>query len=141
MKRKMIGVLVVWSPMLIIVDRLHIQHNGFLLGILLISPSLLEEGRDFTGGLVFAMLLCFKHLFAVVAPIYFVYLLRHYCWKGLVRGFWRLSVLGLLLWLAGFTLAYGPFVYHGGLCHAYWAGTKFFGVLYHTMKVLGWVLV
>ncbi|TQD73703.1 hypothetical protein C1H46_040761 [Malus baccata] len=93
------------------------------------------------GGPVFAVLLCFKHLFVVAAPVYFVYLLRHYCWKGLVRGFWRLSVLGLVLWLAGFTLAYGPFMYHGqmhqvicrmfhfgrGLCHAYWAGTKVFG--------------
>ncbi|CAN6566641.1 unnamed protein product [Malus baccata var. baccata] len=65
------------------------------------------------GGPVFAVLLCFKHLFVVAAPVYFVYLLRHYCWKGLVRGFWRLSVLGLVLWLAGFTLAYGPFMYHG----------------------------
>ncbi|XP_048427929.1 uncharacterized protein LOC125471511 [Pyrus x bretschneideri] len=45
-------------------------------------------------------------------PVYFVYLLRHYCWKGLVKGFWRLSVLGTVV-VAVYTLAYGPFVYHG----------------------------
>ena len=97
MKRKMIWVLVVWSPMLVIVDHLHIRYNGFLLGILLISLSCLEGGRDLMGGLVFAVLLCFKHLFVVAAPVSFVYLLRHYCWKGLVRGFWRLSVLGAVV--------------------------------------------
>ncbi|RXH80279.1 hypothetical protein DVH24_041426 [Malus domestica] len=44
MKQKMIWVLVIWSPMLVIVDHLHFQYNGFLLGILLISLSCLEEG-------------------------------------------------------------------------------------------------
>lgn len=31
------------------------------------------------GGLVFAVLLNMKHLFACLSPLYFVYLLRHYC--------------------------------------------------------------
>jgi alpha-1,3-glucosyltransferase len=39
------------------------------------SLSYLEEGRDLMGGFVFAVLLCFKHLFAVVGPVYFVELL------------------------------------------------------------------
>ncbi|KAM1086731.1 hypothetical protein ACFX2B_012205 [Malus domestica] len=43
MKQKMIWVLVIWSPMLVIVDHLHFQYNGFLLGILLISLSCFEE--------------------------------------------------------------------------------------------------
>ncbi|KAM1048744.1 hypothetical protein FF1_027843 [Malus domestica] len=152
MKQKMIWVLVIWSPMLVIVDHLHFQYNGFLLGILLISLSCLEEGRDLMGGLIFAVLLCFKHLFAVAAPVYFVYLLRHYCWKGLVRGFWRLSVLGTVV-VAVFALAYAPFVYHGqmqqvihrmfpfgrGLCHAYWAPN--FWVFYIILdKVLAFLL-
>lgn len=98
--------------MLVIVDHLHFQYNGFLLGILLISLSYLEEGRDLMGGLVFAVLLCFKHLFAVAAPVYFVYLLRHYCWKGLVKGFGRLLIMGTVV-VAVFAVAYGPFVYHG----------------------------
>lgn len=112
MRRRVMWVLVVWSPMLLIVDHLHFQYNGLLLGVLLVSVSYLEEGRDLMGGFVFAVLLCFKHLFAVAAPVYFVYLLRHYCWKGLVKGFRRLLVMGSVV-VAVFAVAYGPFVYHG----------------------------
>lgn len=111
-RRISIWVLIIWSPMLVIVDHMHFQYNGFLLGFLLISLSYLEEGRDLMGGFVFAVLLCFKHLFAVAAPVYFVYLLRHYCWGGFVRGFRRLWVLGAVV-VAVFTAAYAPFVYHG----------------------------
>ncbi|XP_050227902.1 probable dolichyl pyrophosphate Glc1Man9GlcNAc2 alpha-1,3-glucosyltransferase [Mercurialis annua] len=133
-KRILSWVLVVWSPGLIMVDHMHFQYNGFLLGLLLLSVSYLQEGRDVMGGFVFAVLLCFKHLFAVAAPVYFVYLMRHYCWKGFFVGFRRLSALGAVV-VVVFAAAYGPFLYHGqiqqvirrmfpfgrGLCHAYWA--------------------
>ncbi|KFK37270.1 hypothetical protein AALP_AA4G235500 [Arabis alpina] len=133
-KRNLIWVLVILSPGLLIVDHVHFQYNGFLLGLLLISISFLEQGRDLIGGFLFAVLLCFKHLFAVAAPVYFVYLLRHYCWSGLVTGFRRLLTIGAVV-VAVFAVAYGPFVYYGqieqvikrmfpfgrGLCHAYWA--------------------
>ncbi|KAI5385272.1 hypothetical protein KIW84_072033 [Lathyrus oleraceus] len=133
-KQKLIYSLVIWSPMLLIVDHVHFQYNGFLIGILLISLSYLEEGRDLLGGFVFAVLLCFKHLFAVAAPVYFIYLLRHYCWGGIVRGFSRLLIMGSLV-AAVFASAFGPFFHLGqiqqviqrlfpfgrGLCHAYWA--------------------
>ncbi|KAH0766128.1 hypothetical protein KY285_001999 [Solanum tuberosum] len=128
-------------------------YNGFLLGILLISLSALEEGKDLLGGFVFAVLLCFKHLFAVAAPVYFVYLLRHYCRGGLIRGFGRLVIMGSAV-VAVFAAAYGPFLYHGqiqqvfhrmfpfgrGLCHAYWAPN--FWVFYIILdKVLAFSLV
>ncbi|XP_037495954.1 probable dolichyl pyrophosphate Glc1Man9GlcNAc2 alpha-1,3-glucosyltransferase isoform X2 [Jatropha curcas] len=133
-RRILMWVLVVWSPGLIIVDSMHFQYNGFLLGLLMLSISYLQEGRDLIGGFIFAILLCLKHLFAVAAPIYFVYLLRHYCWKGLWGGFGRLSAMGSVVMVV-FAAAYGPFFYHGqiqqvisrmfpfgrGLCHAYWA--------------------
>ncbi|KAJ8754704.1 hypothetical protein K2173_010795 [Erythroxylum novogranatense] len=143
-KKILIWALVIWSPGLVIVDHMHFQYNGFLLGLLLLSISYLQEGRDLTGGFVFAVLLCFKHLFAVAAPVYFVYLLRHYCWKGLVKGFGRLSAMGIVV-VATFAAAYGPFLYHRqtqvlisrmfpfgrGLCHAYWAPN--FWVFYITL--------
>ncbi|KAK7359451.1 hypothetical protein VNO77_01411 [Canavalia gladiata] len=133
-KQKLIWSLVIWSPMLFIVDHVHFQYNGFLIGILLISLSYLEEGRDLLGGFVFAVLLCFKHLFAVAAPVYFVYLLRHYCRGGIIRGFSRLLIMGGVV-TAVFASAIGPFFHLGqiqqvirrlfpfgrGLCHAYWA--------------------
>lgn len=35
-----------------------------------------------TGGATFACLLMLKHLFLSLAPLYFVHLLRHYCFEG-----------------------------------------------------------
>ncbi|KAK9121151.1 hypothetical protein Syun_018768 [Stephania yunnanensis] len=134
----LIWVLLVFSPGLLIVDHVHFQYNGFLIGWLLVSVSAVEEGRDLVGGFVFAVLLCFKHLFAVAAPVYFVYLLRHYCWRrsggGVVEGFGRLLKMGFVVGVV-FGVAFGPFLYYGqvlaiinelfepfwGLCHAYWA--------------------
>ncbi|XP_047175093.1 probable dolichyl pyrophosphate Glc1Man9GlcNAc2 alpha-1,3-glucosyltransferase isoform X2 [Vigna umbellata] len=133
-KQKLVWSLIIWSPVLFIVDHVHFQYNGFLIGILLISLSYLEEGRDLLGGCIFAVLLCFKHLFAVAAPVYFIYLLRHYVWGGMIRGFSRLLIMGGVV-TAVFASAFGPFFYLGqieqvirrlfpfgrGLCHAYWA--------------------
>uniref|UniRef100_A0A2P2IVY9 Alpha-1,3-glucosyltransferase n=1 Tax=Rhizophora mucronata TaxID=61149 RepID=A0A2P2IVY9_RHIMU len=143
-KRISIWILVLWSPGLLIVDHMHFQYNGFLLGLLMLSISYLQERRDLMGGFFFAVLLCFKHLFAVAAPVYFVYLLKHYCWKGLTRGFLRLLSIGTMV-VAVFAAAYGPFLYNGqiqqvisrmfpfgrGLCHAYWAPN--FWVFYITL--------
>ncbi|CAN1844389.1 Probable dolichyl pyrophosphate Glc1Man9GlcNAc2 alpha-1,3-glucosyltransferase [Linum perenne] len=132
--RVLMWILVVWSPALVIVDHMHFQYNGFLLGLLMLSISCLQDGSDLMGGFLFAVLLCFKHLFAVAGPVFFVYLLRHYCRGGLLKGFGRLSAMGAVV-VAVFAAAFGPFFYHGqiqqvisrmfpfgrGLCHAYWA--------------------
>ncbi|GFZ00729.1 ALG6, ALG8 glycosyltransferase family [Actinidia rufa] len=103
-ERNLIWVLVVWSPALLIVDHLHFQYNGFLMGILLVSLSLLEEGRDLTGG------------------------------EGWVRGFGRLVAMGTVVvavFVAAYGpfVYYGRiqqvfhrmFPFGRGLCHAYWA--------------------
>ncbi|XP_072957766.1 dolichyl pyrophosphate Glc1Man9GlcNAc2 alpha-1,3-glucosyltransferase [Typha angustifolia] len=144
--------LVLWSPALLIVDHIHFQYNGYLLGIFLLSLAFLEEGRDLSGGVVFAVLLCSKHLFLVAAPVYFVYLLRHYCVGGLWRGMRRFLTMGAAVGVV-FAAAFGPFFYHGqikqvfsrlfpfgrGLCHAYWAPN--FWVFYIILdKVLAFVL-
>jgi len=46
------------------------------------SLLLLDQGRDVVAGVLFAVLLNMKHLFAYAGPAYFVYLLRHYCMLG-----------------------------------------------------------
>lgn len=86
---------------------------------------------------LFAALLCLKHIYLYLAPAYFVYLLRNYCLnqKSLLHiRYW--NCLKLALGLTGiFGIAFGPFIYWGqldqvlarlfpfsrGLCHAYWA--------------------
>ena len=64
---------------LLLVDHVHFQYNGFLLGILLLSLAALTAGHDLLGALIFTSLLMLKHIFVYAAPFYFVYLLRHYC--------------------------------------------------------------
>eukprot|EP00216_Chloropicon_sp_CCMP2111_P002299 CAMPEP_0198244916 /NCGR_PEP_ID=MMETSP1446-20131203/38235_1 /TAXON_ID=1461542 ORGANISM="Unidentified sp, Strain CCMP2111" /NCGR_SAMPLE_ID=MMETSP1446 /ASSEMBLY_ACC=CAM_ASM_001112 /LENGTH=172 /DNA_ID=CAMNT_0043929031 /DNA_START=49 /DNA_END=564 /DNA_ORIENTATION=- len=73
-----------------------------------------------------------KHLFAYMAPYYFVYMLRRYCVGP--KAMQRFCMLGGVV-ISVFALSMGPFVYLGqigqvmgrlfpfgrGLCHAYWA--------------------
>ncbi|XP_074565418.1 dolichyl pyrophosphate Glc1Man9GlcNAc2 alpha-1,3-glucosyltransferase [Curcuma longa] len=133
-RRSIVLVLLLWSPALLIVDHIHFQYNGYLLGILLLSLSFLEEGKDLAGGIAFAVLICSKHLFLVAAPLYFVYLLRNYCRGSLWKASGRFLTMGGVVG-AVFVAAFGPFFYYGqiqqvlgrlfpfgrGLCHAYWA--------------------
>lgn len=129
------------SPGLLIIDHIHFQYNGFLYGILILSLVLARNNSTILlSGLLFAALLCFKHIYLYLAPAYFVYLLRAYC-LGQNRSFpyFRIQFfncikLGLGL-VAVFTGAFGPFAMWGqmeqvfrrlfpfsrGLCHAYWA--------------------
>ena len=43
------------------------------------SIALMHEGRDVAAAFCFAVLLNMKHLFAALAPLYFVYLLSRCC--------------------------------------------------------------
>lgn len=126
------------SPGLLIIDHIHFQYNGFLYGLLLLSLVLARRKSTLLlGGLLFAALLCFKHIYLYLAPAYFVYLLRAYCLGPSSVFDIRLEnavKLGLGV-LTIFVSALGPFVYLGqteqllgrlfpfsrGLCHAYWA--------------------
>jgi hypothetical protein len=88
-------------------------------------------------GLLFAALLCLKHIYLYLAPAYFVFLLRAYCLgpKFIFHvKFGNAFKLGTGI-IAIFGAAFGPFAYWGqipqllsrlfpfsrGLCHAYWA--------------------
>ncbi|KAI6824723.1 Dolichyl pyrophosphate Glc1Man9GlcNAc2 [Hortaea werneckii] len=126
------------SPGLLIIDHIHFQYNGFLYGILILS--IVQARRPsglLTSGIMFAALLCLKHIYLYLAPAYFVYLLRAYCLGP--RSIFNIKFancvkLGLGI-VSVAVLAFGPFVYYEqmpqllsrlfpfsrGLCHAYWA--------------------
>ncbi len=126
------------SPGLLIIDHIHFQYNGFMYGILILSLILVRrKSTTLLGGLLFAILLCFKHIYVYLAPAYFVLLLRSYCLspKSIFQiRFWNCIKLGTGI-IAIFGAAFGPFLYWGqllqlkdrlfpfqrGLCHAYWA--------------------
>ena len=125
---------------LLLVDHVHFQYNGVLIGMLLISCGSLHAGSDLTAAFLFAVLLNFKHLFLFTAPLYFVHLLRGFVLQGqpmlpIPRGaLVRLFVLASLV-IAVFLASVGPFLVLGqlaqlggrlfpfgrGLTHAYWA--------------------
>lgn len=67
--------IIFFSPALFLVDHIHFQYNGFLLGLLLLSISFHLEQRHYTGALLFTFLLWFKHIFAYSIPGYTLYLL------------------------------------------------------------------
>lgn len=134
---------------LIMVDHMHFQYNGFLFTFLILSITDMQKDNYLLSAFWFSILLNFKHIFLYIAPVYFVYLLRNYCFKRntnltgitamlgvniLDLSIANLVKLGVLV-LSVFGLSLGPFIYMGqfnqllsrlfpvkrGLCHAYWA--------------------
>lgn len=133
-----IALSILLSPALLIIDHIHFQYNGFLYGILILSMvSVRKQSTMLLGGLWFAALLCFKHIYLYLAPAYFVYLLRAYCLSQ--KSMFQIRLGNCVKLSSGlvsiFGAAFGPFWYWGqtdqvlsrlfpfsrGLCHAYWA--------------------
>ena len=132
---------VLLSPGLLIIDHIHFQYNGFLYGVLILSIVLARSDSTLLlSGILFAALLCLKHIYLYLAPAYFVYLLRAYC-LGQRSAFPYFQIrflncvklgLGIVVVLVS---AFGPFAlwsqleqvfrrlfpFSRGLCHAYWA--------------------
>ncbi|KAJ7283761.1 glucosyltransferase [Mycena rebaudengoi] len=122
-------------PGFLIVDHIHFQYNGFMFGILLWSILMARNGNKLASGILFAVLLNFKHIYMYLAPAYFIYLLRAFCispsGKLEIKNF--LSLANAVI--AVFIISFGPFIVMGqipqvlsrlfpftrGLNHAYWA--------------------
>ncbi|KAK0242736.1 glucosyltransferase [Armillaria nabsnona] len=122
-------------PGFLIVDHMHFQYNGFMFGILLWSILMARNGNRLASGILFAVLLNFKHIYMYFAPAYFVYLLGSFCFSSSgeihIKNF--LSLANSVI--AVFLVSLGPFIVMGqlpqllsrlfpftrGLNHAYWA--------------------
>jgi len=133
--------IVFWSIVmnfgLLIIDHIHFQYNGFLFGMFVMSVVKMLEGKHLSSAFWFAVLLNFKHIFLYIAPVYFVYLLRSYCFRrsgasvdavsgqyeGILvvfgadlRYFLPLNLIKLgVVVVSIFTVSLGPFVYLGQL--------------------------
>ena len=106
---------------------------------ILIASLILARKRSglLASGLLFAALLCMKHIYLYLAPAYFVFLLRTYCLSP--KSIFRVQFLNCVRLGSGlaaiFGAAFGPFAlksqvpqilsrlfpFARGLCHAYWA--------------------
>ncbi len=75
-----IALSILLSPGFLIIDHIHFQYNSMMYGILIFSIALARADSGLLpSGILFAILLCFKHIYLYLAPAYFVYLLRAYC--------------------------------------------------------------
>lgn len=124
--------LVVGNAGLLIVDHIHFQYNGVLLGMLLGSLAAMSCGHFLLAGFLFALLLNMKHLFVYAAPIYLLFILRHYCtgkhalsrllaMAGVVLGVCALSLGPFIAWDQLPQILSRLFPFGRGLTHAYWA--------------------
>lgn len=126
------------SPGLLIIDHIHFQYNGCMYGLLIASLVLAKKQSGLlSSGLLFAVLLCMKHIYAYLVPAYVVYLLRAYCLRP--GSVWKPQLLNCVKLGGGIVAvvvaAFGPFAlknqlhqiqsrlfpFQRGLCHAYWA--------------------
>nr|XP_033337893.1 probable dolichyl pyrophosphate Glc1Man9GlcNAc2 alpha-1,3-glucosyltransferase isoform X1 [Megalopta genalis] len=144
---------------LLVVDHIHFQYNGFLLGILLLAIANVSRKNNqismLQGTLWFALLLNLKHIYLYVAPAFAVWLLKSYCVNSncFLK---RLCELASIVF-ATLLISFGPFIsqlsqvllrlfpFKRGLVHAYWAANVW--ALYigldkavaTTLKLLGWI--
>eukprot|EP00957_Ditylum_brightwellii_P144090 10978707-Ditylum_brightwellii.AAC.1 len=84
-------VLLVFNPGVLMLDHVHFQYNGMLLGWLLLSIGCLVRGcmsssssngmisYEIIGAALYASLLSMKHLYLTLAPLYLIYLFRRVC--------------------------------------------------------------
>ncbi|KAG9055066.1 glycosyl transferase [Serendipita sp. 407] len=133
--QRIISASLYFHPGFLIVDHIHFQYNGFLFGILLWSILMARNNQKLLSGVLFAILLNFKHIYMYIAPAYFIYLLRSYCMDPSgsisIPSFIRLAQSVI----AVFAVSFGPFIwlrqisqvlsrlfpFTRGLNHAYWA--------------------
>eukprot|EP00890_Picochlorum_soloecismus_P000534 jgi/Picsp_1/1481/NSC_04959-R1_dolichyl pyrophosphate glc1man9 c2 alpha- -glucosyltransferase len=126
--------LVLGHPGIMIVDNIHFQYNGMLLGLLILSISFATFSNDVLATVIFTMLLCFKHIFLYVAPAFGAYYLGVLLEISLGQSMILLVQLSLASLLVLF-VTFWPFYQSGamldivsrlfpvqrGLVHAYWA--------------------
>lgn len=71
----------VFNAGLLMVDHVHFQYNGMLFGLLLLCVDF-ALCRYYLGlAFAFSALVCSKHLFVYLAPVFGLYLLRNYCFE------------------------------------------------------------
>eukprot|EP00297_Palpitomonas_bilix_P000342 CAMPEP_0113900022 /NCGR_PEP_ID=MMETSP0780_2-20120614/20416_1 /TAXON_ID=652834 /ORGANISM="Palpitomonas bilix" /LENGTH=548 /DNA_ID=CAMNT_0000892375 /DNA_START=94 /DNA_END=1740 /DNA_ORIENTATION=- /assembly_acc=CAM_ASM_000599 len=158
-QRTRLFALLVFSPLITIVDSIHFQYNGFLMGVLFAAILAAAKGWYAVCGVLFASLLSLKHLFLFAAPAFGIYLLRRACSflrQGVVvkvKPFFTLAASVIVVAAASFL----PFLLEGGveqliqmrtrlfpfgrgLYHAYWAPNVW--AMYAAVdKAVGYALV
>ena len=129
-------ILALFSSSLFVVDHIHFQYNGMLLGLMLISAALVEREQFLLGAAAYMTLVWTKHIFLFCAPVYFVYFLTQYVSRASGLGKQVLRLVALVAVVVGVSaVALIPiirtdqlgamierlFPFGRGLVHSYWA--------------------
>ena len=75
----MLLALVVFNGGLLLVDHIHFQYNGLVIGMLVLCLALARDERPVAVAVAFSVLVLTKHLFLTLAPLFALYLLQVYC--------------------------------------------------------------
>lgn len=136
-----VALLLLFQPILFLVDHIHFQYNGLLSGVLLLSICHVIRRNYLRAAFWFTILLNMKHIYLYCAPAYGMYFLTSYCFAKPTDGrprlssaLYRVSKLGLPVVLVTI-FVFAPFAdpevlkqiyqrlfpFKRGLTHAYWA--------------------
>ena len=78
-------ILCIFAPGFLIVDHIHFQYNGYLIGLLSLLSNVLPsssphaQNHPLLAAFLFSFTMNSKHLFCFQAPIFLIYLLSTYC--------------------------------------------------------------
>lgn len=130
--------LVVFNVGLMLVDHIHFQYNGVLMGLLVATIYFAQQKNYFAVAWTFGVLVLMKHLFATLAPIVGIFLIAGIAKMGAVKGLIHLMCI-IFIVVTCLVFAFGPFYiqengvdqilqifrrlfpFGRGLVHAYWA--------------------
>ena len=135
--------LLLFNPCLLIIDHIHFQYNGFLIGILIACFYFAKFEKYVYLTHSFCVLILLKHLFLPLVPLFAIYLLRQYCRLSITSSHIHFNIQRFLILVliacCHLLLAFGPFMlqsnpaeqltailtrlfpFERGLTHAYWA--------------------
>jgi alpha-1,3-glucosyltransferase len=134
-----VAALVLLDPGLLLVDHVHFQYNGALIGILFAVMALLRADRPLAAAAAFTAAVLTRHTLLYLAPLIGTWLLARYVWPA---GTWgrrmgRVAALAAcsaaaaaillapVLWAdplrAGSAMLSRLFPFSRGLLHGYWA--------------------
>lgn len=139
--------LVAFNAGLLLVDHIHFQYNGVLMGLLVLCLYFAQSEHYLLLAAAYSTLVLMKHLFVPLAPVYAVFLIQKHCMvdqgrsNGAKRTTFSVGRFAQLVVVAGVALgaAFGPFLaqangpaqlqqilsrlfpFGRGLVHAYWA--------------------
>ncbi|KAJ4466486.1 glycosyltransferase family 57 protein [Lentinula aciculospora] len=103
-------------PGFLIIDHIHFQYNGFMFGILLWSILMARNGNKLASGILFAVLLNFKHIYMYLAVNQNFLALANAVIAVFIVSLAPFALMGQIQQLLS-----RLFPFTRGLNHAYWA--------------------